>query len=579
MVGIVVVALAVGACTGGGVPAPTGSPSAEISPSPAIHFGQATFGIGPWPSCINPITDCTANPSVFTTVLQHVLPRAMEVSAEGTFVASPMLAQAPTLQNGGLTQSPFTVTFRISEGAVWDDGSPITSDDFAFTWRALVWSQESVWADQYRHITSIESPDPKTAILGFASPYAPWPELFGGSVGFVLKAPAFPGEARQARPDLSSAMEGSIPFSGGPFELTRWTAAEAVLERNAAYFGRRPMLDRVTFIASPDVMEELQQLFSGEIDAISPGFEVSEMLQEHPPATPGIAGEGGPGRTVESLWFNLRSPPLDDPTVRYALALAIDRQSLIDQIVRVANPDAAVLNCGLLAMPGLGPWCATQPFARFVYDPQAARRSLEDAGYDCSTTICTKGGGKLRIDYGFTTANEKLRFDYGLYGTSALQNRVGELIRKGARAAGIDLRLRFGGGNVFSSLLCPPPRFTVMGCDRTAPVDPSISALVSCSEIPTEANGFRGQNSMGWCNQTADRLTQEADRELDPEQRRMIMEELYDLEAADVIGLPLFVVPALSLWRDDKLGGPIGTYSSTVYGMFFNMNEWFLEGQ
>src|SRR6185503_7050276 len=161
----------------------------------------------------------------------------------------------------GLTQSPFTVTFRIGDGTVWEDGTPITSGDFAFTWRTLVWSKESVWADQYRHIQSIDATDPKTAILMFTSPYAPWPELFGGSLGFVLKASAFPEQAQQPRPDLSRVMEDSIPFSGGPFKLTTWTAGEAVLDRNPSYFGKRPRLDRVTFIPTPDVLEELQHLF------------------------------------------------------------------------------------------------------------------------------------------------------------------------------------------------------------------------------------------------------------------------------------------------------------------------------
>ncbi len=45
-----------------------------------------------------------------------------------------LLAEEPTLDNGGITQDPFTITFKINPDAVWDDGSPITSKDFDFTW-------------------------------------------------------------------------------------------------------------------------------------------------------------------------------------------------------------------------------------------------------------------------------------------------------------------------------------------------------------------------------------------------------------------------------------------------------------
>lgn len=268
---------------------------------------------------------------------------------------------------------------------------------------------------------------------------------------------------------------------------------------------------------------------------------------------------------AEIVWFDLRSPPLNDPGVRFALAHAIDRQAIVDKLVYPADPDAAVLNCGLVALPGAGPWCATQPFARFNYDPEQARRDLHASGYDCSNRICTKDGRELRIDYGLDV-------------TSELQNAVEALIGKQARTAGIDLRPQSAGDAVPGTLLCPPLHFATMGCARAASVDPSITDLISCSGITTEANGFYGQNSLGWCNDVADQLARQADRELDPDRRRELMAQLYDLEANDVVGLPLFVVPTLSLWRD-KLDGPIGDYGPTVYGMFFNMDQWYLVSQ
>ena len=92
----------------------------------------------------------------------------MQLDAAGNHVASPLLTQAPSLANGGLRLGPpFTVSFHIRNDAVWDDGSPITSADFEFTWKAIVYTKRSVEASEYRAIRSIDTTDPKTAIVEF----------------------------------------------------------------------------------------------------------------------------------------------------------------------------------------------------------------------------------------------------------------------------------------------------------------------------------------------------------------------------------------------------------------------------
>jgi hypothetical protein len=67
----------------------------------------------------------------------------------------------------------------------------------------------------------------------------------------------------------------------------------------------------------------------------------------------------------------------------------------------------------------------------------------------------------------------------------------------------------------------------------------------------------------------------QSDQALDPQQRLTLLNEIHRIEADDFVGLPLFVMPVVSAWRTDKIAGPIGQYSSTPYGMFFNMNEWY----
>ena len=54
------------------------------------------------------------------------------------------------------------------------------------------------------------------------------------------------------------------------------------------------------------------------------------------------------------------------------------------------------------------------------------------------------------------------------------------------------------------------------------------------------------------------------------------MGQIYNLEAQDFISLPLYVLPSVGAWREDKIGGPIDSYIPSNLGMFFNMNQWYL---
>src|SRR5439155_25453866 len=115
-------------------------PSSGPSASPTTgsrRGGSIVLGAEQWPECINPITSCSSATWTWYSVLEHVLPYAMVLDLNGNFVASPVLSEAPTLDNGGITQNPFTVSFKIADNAVWADGTPITSADIEFTWKAI----------------------------------------------------------------------------------------------------------------------------------------------------------------------------------------------------------------------------------------------------------------------------------------------------------------------------------------------------------------------------------------------------------------------------------------------------------
>jgi len=559
---VAVVGIVAAACGGGTKGAGTPTPGTSGSATPK-QGGSIVIGAEQWPECINPINECSSATWTWYSVLEHVLPYAMVLDLNGNFVASPTLAEAPTLDNGGITQNPFTITYKINPDAVWADGTPITSADFDFTWKSILNTTGAYTTVGYSSIDTIDTTDPKTAVIKFKDVFVDWPDLFGGVYQGIFEKAAFPKENASAKPNLAKEMKTSIPFSGGPWVLKSWSKDQAVFTRNDKYFGKKALLDQVTIVPRTDQPTEIQSLLSGEVDAIYP--QPSDVsLIDQVKGTPGVTAKGTDGAYFEALWFQLESAPLNDPKVREALMYAIDRQSIIDTIIKLNNPNAAVLNCGFVSFPNIGNWCKDQqPFSQFNYDPAKAKELLTADGYDCSATPCTKGGAPLTIEYSTVSTNTR-------------RTTTQQLLQAKAKDAGIQFKIKNYEAGILFGDIGPHGKFTMADFATGGSVDPSITSSFACENIPTSKNEFAGGNWNHWCNQQATDLMHQTDKELDPAKRLQLFDQIYQAEAADFLSLPLYVLPNVGAWRADKIGGPVDAYIPSNLGMFYNMNEWYL---
>src|SRR6266566_5175179 len=140
--------------------------------------GSIVLGAEQWPSCVNPINQCSNSSWLQWLVPIHVLPRLAELDEKNNFVASPLLTELPSIDNGGVKGSgkTYTVTYHLNPAAKWSpDGTPITSEDVKFSWQAVLKSTGSVTTVGYDKISSIETPDPQTAVVHFTETYNDWP--------------------------------------------------------------------------------------------------------------------------------------------------------------------------------------------------------------------------------------------------------------------------------------------------------------------------------------------------------------------------------------------------------------------
>ncbi|HEU5301947.1 MAG TPA: ABC transporter substrate-binding protein, partial [Acidimicrobiia bacterium] len=161
----------------------------------------------------------------------HTLPQAFTVTPDGTYEPSPVLAGEPVLSEG----PPQTVTYNINPDAVWSDGEPITSADFEYLWDQIANGRDIYDDTGYRSIESIDTSDPKTAVVTFAEPFAAWRDLFGG---FYFLVPSHLLEGKS----LDKQMKDGYAFSGGPWEMKDgkkgWKKGKSItLVPNDAYWG------------------------------------------------------------------------------------------------------------------------------------------------------------------------------------------------------------------------------------------------------------------------------------------------------------------------------------------------------
>src|SRR5499427_4261849 len=155
--------LALGAC-GGGAAGPT-----ALSP---VKGGTMTVAVWQEPNTLYPYY---ATQTVSTLVYEIALEGLVQVAPDGSY--QPVLATAvPSMANGGVRiaadNKSMEVTYHLKPNLKWADGQPVTSDDVRFTWQAIMKDPKVTSRGGYDQITSIDTPDPLTAVVHYGSIYA-----------------------------------------------------------------------------------------------------------------------------------------------------------------------------------------------------------------------------------------------------------------------------------------------------------------------------------------------------------------------------------------------------------------------
>jgi ABC-type transport system substrate-binding protein len=406
---------------------------------------------------------------------------------------------------GELAQSierpiPTELVFHLRRGVRFSDGRPLTARDVKYTYDSvLAPAAASPKRGDMGALAAVEVPDDFTVKFVTRRPYAP--ALQWALLGVVPEGTP-PPRRNQASPP------GSGPFRLGKFMRDEWV----ILDRNPYHRAEPSAIAGVAFKVVPDPTVCALELIKGIAQFAQnnlPPALVAYLRSRH-----GLRVTQAPGSTYQYMEFNFRDPTLADLRVRRAIAMAIDRDAIVASIMR----GTARVATGMLAPEN---WAYEPNVTRHAYDPQAARKLLDAAGYPMRS-----GGKRFTLVY-TTTQGEERRL---------LAEAFAAMLAK----VGIELRIRTFEWPTFYTDV-QRGNFDLTSMAWIGINDPHHYYMVFDSAMTPP----RGLNRSGYSNPQMDRLLEKAEAALDPARRKAIYSEVQKLAAHDL--------PYISLWWQDNV--------------------------
>jgi len=483
------------------------------------------------------------------TVEANTMPRAYDYADSG-YVPSILLTGPATLVTGPRQ----VVTYHLNPAAVWDDGQPITSADFRYTWDQIAHGPDIYGRTGYGQISAVDDVDPHTAVVTFSTPFPAWRSLFGGFYG------VYPSHLLQGR-DRNASMKDGYSFSGGPWKLAHWTkGVEAELVPNPNYWGKKANLSSVIFKFIIDASAQQQAFSSGQVLASYPQAEPGgEALK----AVPGTYFDAVSGLSYDALWFNVQAAPLDSKAVRLALAYATDRNALAQQIFGAIQPDIKPVQS--MFTPAFGAAYST-PFAKYALNLTTVTTLMSGDGWARGPDgVWAKSGTKASLELK-TTAGNKGR------------HLTAQILQSEWQAAGFQVAVTEERSALLYGQDLPGGTFQVGLFPQTpADNDPAECFLWCSKNIPTAASGNGGQNWARVNDPNLDRPWADAETNLNEIARIADAQTGSAALADDVPVLPLEPRPDIVIVNSDKLATQQGTFRHNLaYGPFTYLNYWYL---
>jgi peptide/nickel transport system substrate-binding protein len=553
--------------------APESTTTTEAAPEGKPYGGEVIVADAQEPPTLNPKVPGGTN-FIVAVIGQGHLVGVQNLNGNTLEFDPDVVEELPTTENGGVVindDGTMTVSYTIKDEAVWADGTPISGDDFLFTWELHMDPDlpTSKSAPPYDKILgdSIEVGD-KTFVFTMDSPTVQYELLFDSIV-----------PAHQVRgTDFVNDWNDTAWVAGGPFMVDTWQKGEFLkLVRNDNYWGtdpetgqQLPYLDSVVFRFIPETTSLLNAFAAREVHVINPdpAPNVIERLQ-------GLVSEGAQvealaGTIWEHLLFSFhaearleRNPDssTDQLKFRQAVAHLLDKDLIVDEILLgQVEPLTSYVDVFI-------PRLSTNAWdEKYPYNPEGAAALIDelcaDLGRDCDANPITA--------VFTTTSNNEARVT------------LSELFVDMFAAAGIDYTADLEDSSLFFGESAPNG---VMDVAEWAWLSsPGIAGLVSIHDVWDPENpGPGGDNWYYWGTEFAAyqndatarfaALRDEMNATVDPAELEALIAEAQDILSDEVVFVPLYARLSVGAAWGDTVGG--FKHNPTSAGMTWNMGEWY----
>ena len=308
-----------------------------------------------------------------------------------------------------------TYVFKIREGVKFHDGSEVTAADVKFSLERAINSAAVSYIVDF--IESVSDNGDGTVTVKTKYPYGP--ALRNLAIPFAAIVPKALVEADEANFILN-------PVGSGPYQFVEWKQGDHItMKAFDDYYAGKAATENLIMRVVPENAQRSIALETGEVD-LAYGLSVNDIpkVEDNPDLVANVISS----LSCTYISFNLNKAPFDNPLVREALSIAINRQAIVDTINSgVGEPADAIIAPGVFGYYSTG-----VP----EYNPERAKELLAEAGYPngFSTTLwVNENQGRIEIcqaimamlmDIGVECKLESMEFGSYISRTSAGEHEL-----------------------------------------------------------------------------------------------------------------------------------------------------------
>jgi peptide/nickel transport system substrate-binding protein len=477
------------------------------------------------------------------------LPRAWStyVGAIMSLVQEGPLAFADDLSlTAGVAESwsqadPTTYKYALRKGVTFGDGSPLTPDDVVASFQYHMNPKSaSQLAAFFSPVASVEATGESEVTVKLKAPSVQFQYTPAHMAGFIFKK----AQLEESPEDIGTP--DALPLGTGPYRLVEFSPADrVVLEARDDYWGPRPVAKRIVFTAIPDRQTRLLAMQNGDIDGT---FDLAISDVEQWKALGNADVITAPSLGIFTLTLDHSAAPFDDIHVRKAIAYSIDRQGLVQALLKGNGEPATALNppemwAGVLPLDDVKAFYATLPGYQFDIEKAKAElaQSAHAEGFEVTVPASSADPYMVNIMQSVAENLKQIGIKVNVQETDANQWLAGY----------------FRHENLGMQIMAYYPDFA----------DPANYPYLFFASTNAAKDGMNGSN---FKNADVDAAIAVANQESDPAKRAEALKKVFEIANEDVALVPIFW-PASAMAINNK-------YKLTGYNAFWYNVPWAIRG-